>query len=41
MKVRELVKLLQDLPDQDARVVIGEGQQPDVWLLALLSGLDQ
>ena len=33
MKVRELTKLLQGLPDQDATVVIGEGIKHDLWLL--------
>ena len=33
MKVRELARLLQELPDQDATVVIGEGIQHDLWLL--------
>ncbi|MGY4479480.1 hypothetical protein [Bradyrhizobium sp. USDA 3364] len=33
MKVRELVKALQALRDQDATVVIGEGAKPDTWLI--------
>ena len=33
MNVRELVKALQQLPDQDATVVIGEGTIPDLWLI--------
>jgi hypothetical protein len=37
MKVRELVQALQALPDQDATVVIGEGNKPDEWLI--VSGL--
>ena len=46
--VRELVNRLKDLPDQDAVVLIGEGTEPDVWLVvtgiverrASLSGYD-
>jgi hypothetical protein len=34
MKVHELIKLLQDWPDQNATVVLGEGQRHDRWLLA-------
>ncbi|MBR0740366.1 hypothetical protein JQ581_25875 [Bradyrhizobium liaoningense] len=37
MRVRELVQALQSLPDQDATVVIGEGTEPEVWLI--VSGL--
>jgi hypothetical protein len=37
MRVRELMQALQALPDQDATVVIGEGNKPDVWLI--VSGL--
>jgi len=37
MKVRELVQALQALRDQDATVVIGEGNKPDDWLI--VSGL--
>ncbi|MCP3401865.1 MULTISPECIES: hypothetical protein [unclassified Bradyrhizobium] len=37
MTVRELVDALRALPDQNATVVIGEGNRPDVWLL--VSGL--
>ncbi|WP_298369339.1 hypothetical protein [uncultured Bradyrhizobium sp.] len=33
MKVRELVQVLQALPDQDATVVIGEGAKPETWLI--------
>lgn len=33
MKVRELVQVLQAFPDQDATVVIGEGEKHDVWLI--------
>jgi hypothetical protein len=33
MNVRELIKALQTLPDQEATVVIGEGQKPEVWLI--------
>ena len=33
MKVRELTRLLQEFPDQDATVVIGEGIEHDLWLL--------
>ncbi|NEU95851.1 hypothetical protein [Bradyrhizobium uaiense] len=33
MKVRELIQVLQALPDQDATVVIGEGAKPDTWLI--------
>ena len=33
MKVRELIQLLQALPDQDAAVVIGEGAKPETWLI--------
>jgi hypothetical protein len=32
MKVRELVGALRRLPDQEATVVIGEGEMPNVWL---------
>jgi hypothetical protein len=32
MMVRELVELLQDLPDQEARVVIGDGVSARRWL---------
>jgi hypothetical protein len=34
MNVRELIKLLQDCPEQDATVLIGEGMRLDRWLLA-------
>jgi hypothetical protein len=37
MKVRELVQALQALADQDATVVIGEGNEPEIWLV--VSGL--
>lgn len=37
MRVHELVQALQTLPDQDATVVIGEGDRPDFWLI--VSGL--
>ncbi|MES5488046.1 hypothetical protein QMZ05_35345 [Bradyrhizobium sp. INPA03-11B] len=33
MKVRELIQALQALKDQDATVVIGEGAQPETWLI--------
>ncbi|MET3972238.1 hypothetical protein [Bradyrhizobium sp. S3.9.1] len=33
MKVRDLVRRLQEFPDQDATVVIGEGEKPEVWLI--------
>ncbi|WP_375782732.1 hypothetical protein ACE10Z_22585 [Bradyrhizobium sp. Pha-3] len=33
MKVRELIQVLQTLPDQDATVVIGEGAKPETWLI--------
>lgn len=33
MKVRELVQVLQAVPDQDATVVIGEGAKPETWLI--------
>ena len=33
MKVHELIKLLQDWPDQDATVVLTEGMRLDRWLL--------
>jgi hypothetical protein len=33
LRVRELVNRLKELPDQDAVVLIGEGTEPDVWLL--------
>jgi hypothetical protein len=33
LRVRELVNRLKDLPDQDAVVLIGEGTEPDVWLV--------
>ena len=33
MNVRELIELLQDRPDQEATVVIGEGIRLDQWLL--------
>lgn len=33
MNVRELIELLQDWPDQEATVVIGEGMRLDQWLL--------
>jgi len=32
MNVRELIELLQDWPDQEATVVIGEGMRLDQWL---------
>jgi hypothetical protein len=34
MKVHQLIKLLQDWPDQNATVVLGEGMRLDRWLLA-------
>jgi len=34
LRVRELVNRLKDLPDQDAVVLIGEGTELDVWLVA-------
>ncbi|MCP3401973.1 MULTISPECIES: hypothetical protein [unclassified Bradyrhizobium] len=37
MKVRELVDALRALPDQNATVVIGEGNRPGEWLI--VSGL--
>lgn len=37
MTVYELVRALKALPDQQATVVIGEGERPDVWLI--VSGL--
>jgi hypothetical protein len=48
LRVRELVNRLKDLPDQDAVVLIGEGTEPEVWLVvtgiverrANLSGYD-
>lgn len=33
MNVRELIEILKALPDQEAIVVIGEGQIPEVWLI--------
>ena len=33
MKVRELIQLLQALPDRDATGVIGEGAKPETWLI--------
>ena len=33
MKVRELVKALEQIQDQDAPVLIGEGLRPDIWLV--------
>jgi hypothetical protein len=33
LRVRELVNRLEDLPDQNAVVLIGEGTEPDVWLV--------
>lgn len=33
LKVHELIKLLQDWPDQDATVVLTEGMRLDRWLL--------
>jgi len=33
MKVRELIQALQALQDLDATVVIGEGAQPETWLI--------
>ncbi|KRR08468.1 hypothetical protein CQ12_40285 [Bradyrhizobium jicamae] len=33
MKVRELVTILQALPNQDAIVVIGEGDDDERWLI--------
>ena len=33
MKVHELIEKLQRLPDQNATVIIGQGQSPDVWLI--------
>jgi hypothetical protein len=33
LRVRELVNRLKELPDQDVVVQIGEGTEPDVWLL--------
>jgi hypothetical protein len=33
MNVRELIEALKALPNQDAMVVIGEGQMPEVWLV--------
>ena len=33
MKVRELVKALEQIQDQDAPVLIGEGLRPDLWLV--------
>ena len=33
MKVRELVTILQALPDQEAIVVIGEGAEQETWLV--------
>jgi hypothetical protein len=35
MTVRELVELLQKLPNQEATVVVGEGIKPDRWLLII------
>jgi hypothetical protein len=32
MKVRELVIISQSHPNQDAKVVIGEGSTPEVWI---------
>jgi len=34
MKVRELIELLQALPEQEATVVVAEGVRFDRWLLA-------
>jgi hypothetical protein len=39
MKVCDLVRALNALPDQDAIVVIGEGGKPEVWLI--VSGVVQ
>ena len=33
MKVHELIEKLQRLPDQNATVIIGQGQSPNVWLI--------
>ena len=33
MKVRELVKALEQIQDQDAPVLIGKGLRPDLWLV--------
>ena len=33
MKVHELVEKLQRLPDQNATVIIGQGQSSDIWLV--------
>ena len=33
MNVAELVNILQALPDQQATVVIGDGEAPDTWLM--------
>ena len=37
LRVRELVKRLKDLPDQDAVVLIGEGTEPGVSLVVTSS----
>jgi hypothetical protein len=39
LRVRELVNRLKDLPDQDAVVLIGEGTEPDVWLVVTILNL--
>lgn len=33
MRVHELVQALEALPDQNATVVIGEGNVPELWLV--------
>jgi hypothetical protein len=33
MKVAELVSILQAVPDQQATVVIGDGDSPNSWLI--------
>ena len=32
IRVREFIRLLQELNDQDAYLVIGEGRRPELWL---------
>jgi hypothetical protein len=33
MKVAELVSILQAFPDQQATVIIGDGDAPNTWLM--------
>ena len=34
MTVRELVEMLRRLPDQEAKVVVGDGLSPNLWIAA-------